>query len=263
MSPGYQWSWRVYGGIKLSDKDDILLSWTSMRADSKNSIAVANDSNGDSSGATPRFLFPSGWNTVGGKVDFNLDDVYGVWGHTIHFNNPWSIRFGAGLDYVNLDSDMKVGAEVFDNSSIGIQSVKADSHLNGIGPRLEFDMTYHLPYSIAVFANTNAALFVGTRKISAKSYASNPATAVPTFSFSTSHVVIPKLGLRLGASYDWIFDQVGACGSVLTVDAGWQFDSYIHAIERPALDNAFITTKTSNFGDQGVFLGAKFSMGWL
>lgn len=260
-SPDYQWSWRVYGGIKLTGNEDVVFSWTSMRASDKDSTGIS-----DIGVASPRFLSSQSWDTVSGKVSFDLDDAYGVWGHTINFNNPWSIRFGAGLDYVNLNSDMTVGAQDFDDVEIGTQSVKVDSRLSGIGPRLEFDMTYHLPYNIGVFANTNAALFVSTRKVSADSFASNVDISEPDYSFSTRNVVIPKLGMKLGVNYTWIFAQQGPCGSALTLDAGWQFDSYIHAIERPEFtlnSEEFITTKTSNFGDQGWFLGAKYTMGWL
>jgi hypothetical protein len=71
----------------------------------------------------------------------------------------------------------------------------------------------------------------------------------------------------------------GACGPVLNLNAGWEADTYIHAIERPEGDvssyfeggggfvqrrfsgDTFADTKTSNFSMQGLFLGVNVS--WM
>jgi hypothetical protein len=264
ISTDYQWSWRLYGGIKFTDNDDITLSWIRMRADDSNSVGIL-----EGNGGIPKWLDNSSWDSISGKVDFDLDDVYGVWGHTINFNNPWSVRFAAGLDYVRLNSDMTVNAVVIDSSNGSIGNT-AHSHLRGFGPRVEFDATYHLPYNFALFANANAALFMSERKISIYPNVS-PDIESDFFStsFSTRHVVVPKFGMRLGASYGWMFGQSGGEGgsvSTLTIDAGWQVESYIHAIERPDgdfFDESFQTTQASNFGDQGLFVGIKYSSDWL
>lgn len=274
ISTDYQWSWRFFGGIKFTDNDDITLSWLRMRA---------NDS--DSSGfpisgpdtAQPRWLNDDNWTSVNGHVNFNLDEIYGVWGHSIHFNNPWSVRFAAGVEYAKINSDMSVTASNFGSEIEGV-GFQADSHFRGFGPRAEFDMTYHLPSNFALFANFNAALLVSTRKVSSVAIESDEdLTDLTSSYFSTRHVVVPKFGSRLGASYTWIFGQAGGegCGGVsaLTIDAGWQVDSYIHAIERPEFGfgeletltqtqfEGFGTTKVSNFGDQGFFIGLKYDSG--
>jgi len=160
VSPDYQWSWRFYGGIKFTDNDDITVSWLRMRADDGDSVSLPTGSS-----AQPRWLSTTTWNTVSGSVDFDLDEVYAVWGHTIYFNNPWSVRYAAGVEYAKLDSDLTVTG---DQASSGLSGVgfTADSHLKGFGPRVAFDMTYHLPCNFALFANANAALLASTRKLS-------------------------------------------------------------------------------------------------
>lgn len=267
ISPDYQWSWRLYGGIKFTDNDDITLSWLRMRANDSDSVGIPT---GNSS--QPRFSDSSTWTSVEGKVDFDLDNIYGVLGHTINFNNPWSVRYAAGFEYAKLNSDMTVNGT---NSSFEGVGFTADSHLSGFGPRVEFNMTYHLPYNFALFADANAALLISTRKISefGNFGSSNPADiTLNSAYFSTRHVVIPHFGERLGVSYTCIFGQAGGEGaslSALTIDAGWQADSYVHAIERPILSfgdegnsgSTFNTTKTSNFGDQGFFIGLRYSTG--
>jgi hypothetical protein len=273
ISTDYKWSWRFYGGIKFTDNDDLTFSWLRMRASDNDSVGVPVDNS-----SQPRWQDTQTWDNVSGDVDFDLDEIYLVWGHTINFNNPWTVRYAAGVEYAKLNSDFTITGQDISNGFDGTGFV-ADSHTRGFGPRFEFDMTYHLPCNFALFGNANAALLVSTRKISQVAIeGSDEDRDLNSSYFSTRHVVIPKFGARLGASYTYIFGQSGgegACLSALTIDAGWQFDSYIHAIERPestgfstdtltALSSGtFADTKTSNFGDQGFFIGLKYSSGAL
>lgn len=268
VSDSYQWGWRVYAGIKFTDNDDITISWMNLNADNSNSIA------GNTSALqtiVPRWNAPeTTWQNIIGKVNNHFTDVYGVLGHSIHFNNPWSVRFAAGLEWTKLNSDLTVTAT---NTTAGLDGsgFASDSHFRGFGPRIEFDMTYHLPYNFALFADSNVALLYSTRKLSLD--AINPPadlTLNDSSYFSTRHVVVPKFGSRLGASYTWIFGQAGgegACLSALKVDAGWQVETYVHAIERVEgrvggpEDTTFATTKASNYGDQGLFIGLEYSSG--
>ncbi|VVC75139.1 hypothetical protein AQUSIP_04160 [Aquicella siphonis] len=286
ISTDYDWSWRLYGGIKFTDNDDITLSWMRMRTSDSDSVAPTGAINNQSY-SVPRWLLGNYWENVAAKVKFDLDEVYGVWGHTINFNNPWSIRYAAGIEYAKLDSDFSVSASDYNNTNQSL-GYTAESRLHGWGPRVEFDMTYHLPYGFALFANTNAALLVSTRKIELEgfdefNYETDVGYRAYSSYYSNRHVVVPKLGMRLGASYTYMFGQAGGEGapcSSLTIDAGWQVESYIHAIERPEYGYAsyvqdgsdlvqpssysgFASTKTSNFGDQGLFLGIKFSSDWM
>jgi len=270
ISPEYQWSWRLYGGIKFTDNDDITVSWLRMRADESDSTGVVTGNL-----ANPRFSDSGLWTGATGKVDFDLDNVFAVWGHSINFNNPWSVRYAAGVEYAKLNSDMSVNGT---DSTLEAVGYTADNHFTGFGPRADFDMTYHLPYNFALFADANAALLASTRKISEYGNfgSSSPSIiALNASYFSTRHVIVPHFGARLGVSYSYIFGQAGGEGaslSALTIDAGWQVDSYIHAIERPEVSfgtigssttSTFVTTKTSNFGDTGFFIGLKYSAGAL
>ncbi|VVC75138.1 hypothetical protein AQUSIP_04150 [Aquicella siphonis] len=281
ISPSYDWNWRVYGGIKFTENDDLTLSWMQMRTSDTDSISTSGLING-AGYATPRWLSTYPWKNVSGKVTFDLDEAYLVWGHTVYFNNPWSVRFAGGVEYAKLNSKMTVTANPYYDTSdtFGFYS---KSDMRGWGPRAEFDMTYHLPYGFALFANANAALLVSTRDISLT--AVNELTADEDgggIDYTNRHVVIPKLGMRLGASYSYVFGQAGAEGvpcrtTTLTVDAGWQAESYIHAIERPDFGTSSVetspnlvqsssssfSTKTSNFGDQGLFVGIKLSTDWM
>lgn len=288
ISTSYDWSWRIFGGIKLTDNDDLTLSWYGMDTSDKDSVSPAGTVDGFGPSA-PRWIGGNNvWNQVAGAVSFDLDDAYAVFGHTINFNNPWSVRYAGGLEYANLDSKFRIASDSIyaGESNVGYE---AKNETKGLGPRVEFDMTYHLPYGFSLFGNTNAALLVSHRDISLE-----PTKIISedrfgttyinyTTDFSKRSVVIPRFGMRLGAGYSYTWGAAGAEGAArattLTVDAGWQVDSYIHAIEHP--EDGFFdvnssggvtdvpqvigtsNTKVSNFADQGLFVGVNVETDWL
>lgn len=274
ISTSYDWGWRVYGGINFTDNDDLTLSWMQLdTSDSRSLTTLVNTT------YVPRWLFDGDWSGgIAAKVKFRLDEAYLVWGHTIHFNNPWSIRFAGGVEYAKIDSDMFVSASDAPLFSVPFDlGFESKSHAQGWGPRIEFDASYQFPYGFNWFARTNAALLSSTRKISLIA-SDNDFDIGPTTlsaSFSTRNIIIPKVGMKIGLGFSYLFGQAGAegtCGTLLTLEAGWQADAYIHAIERPLVGpiesdgfniTAMSETKTSNFTDQGVFVGLKVSTSWL
>lgn len=310
ISTDHNWDWRIFGGVKFTDNDDVTVSWMRMRNSASSSLSA--NANVDDSFVLvqPRFLFPEIWQNVRGHVTFDLDDVYAVWGHTINFNNPWSVRYAAGLEYAKLDSDLTVTANAPDGFPVFVVrqpevtdpisdvGFKSKSEMKGIGPRVEFDMTYHFSNGFALFGKANAALLVAKREISLTPTAEElfitsevdnnnlqPEGVVLEFAgsdYSNRDVIIPKFGMRLGASYSYTFGQAGAegtGGTTLIIDAGWQVESFIHAVERPnsgyydtvqlvpgladvsSPDTA--STKVSNFTNQGLFLGLTVSSDWM
>ena len=284
INTSYDWSWRVFGGLKFTENDDLTVSWMQMRTSDNDSVAPVGTALNGAGFSTPRWLFNGPWTSVNGHVTFDLDDVYAVWGHTINFNNPWSVRFAGGLEYAKLSSDLTVTADSGNPAGLGVVGFKSENETKGFGPRVEMDLTYHLPYGFALFGNANGALLVSKRDISLN--VTNTEQTVISFAnsdYSDRHVVIPKFGMKLGASYTYVWGAVGAEGipcrtTSLTVDAGWQVESYIHAIERPedsfeaitpglatnvVSSSGFASTKTSNFSDQGLFIGVKLGTDWM
>lgn len=302
ISTSYHWGWRVYGGLKITENDDLTLSWMQLNSSQSDSVSPNNTGLGAARFLDSFILGPSSganWASVLGHVTFDLKDAYVVWGHTIYFNNPWSVRFAGGFEWAKINSNLTVTANTGADPSGGIGAFPintdigftAENQTKGFGPRVEFDMTYHLPYGFALFGNANGALLVSTRDISL-----NPNNTsillgagpieIPFFesNFSNRHVVIPKFGARLGASYTYVWGQAGGEGcrtTTLMVDAGWQVESYIHAIERPVdaftgeqiessltqsqifTNGRFAETKVSNFGDQGLFIGIQLGTDWM
>jgi Legionella pneumophila major outer membrane protein precursor len=279
ISPSSKWTLRVYGGIKLQDNDDITVSWMELHNSDRN---LTNTVEGIT--YLPRWLPPLFFTSgITGKVKFELDEIYGVWGHTIHFNNPWSLRFAGGVEYARIKSDLTVrGRNNTDlppdgSFDIGFRSI---NHFESLGPRVELDTTYHFPCNgFAWFVRTNAALLSSARKVSLRTIDNDPDVIPNPFPsvFQTRKVVLPKLGMKIGLSYEYLFGHLGrgGCCTQLTLEAGFQADAYIHAIERPfngdvsleedevPLIDAIDRTKVSNLTTQGWFVGIKISTDWV
>ncbi len=290
ISPDYDWGFRLFGGIKFGDNDDITAGWTRFHTNDSSSIADPMSSIPGIFGASlPRWLDVQDWHNINAKVNFDLDDVWLVMGHTINFNNPWSVRFAGGFEYAKLDSDMQVQATITSASGDSPSFIFGYDNtldLKGIGPRVEGNVVYHLPNNFALFMDANAALLISKRDIALNG--ENPAGAnsfLDSATFSTRHIVVPHLGMRIGANWSYYFGQAGGEGTcnVVTIEAGWQADTYIDAIERvnnvasninesvPVLSPPPIvsslqpntTTRTSNYSNQGLFLGVNFSSNWF
>lgn len=268
ISTSYHWGFRVYAGLNITENDDLTLSWMQLNS-SQNSDTGLNQAL-----LSPRWPYDFNlFESVTGKVTFDLKDAYLVWGHSIYFNNPWSLRFAAGLEWATINSNMTVAA--FDASGTDGIGYEAENSTKGIGPRFEINMAYHLPYGFAIFGNANGALLVSRRDISLLDQTGTGSEIAFSRDLPDRHVVVPKFGARLGASYSYAFGQAGGEGcrtTTLIVDAGWQAETYIHAIERaefqtPSITLApipggFTTSKVSNFSDSGLFIGISLASDW-
>lgn len=267
---GYQ----VFGGIKFGDMDDMTGSWTRLHTSDFSSITPHGATPGSSPLSVPRWAFEANWVNITGRASYDLDDAYLVIAHTINFNNPWSVRFGAGAEYSRIYSVMTVqnnfGPGFF---AAGYEGV---SDMHGVGPRVEADMMYHLPYGFTLFANGNVALLDSDRGIALNTL--NAADGkCPSQNDGPRKVLIPKFGIKAGLSFSYKFCQIWRCGTesatTLTIEAGYQAESYVHAVERfLTVDSLlagynttqgydpFVDTKTSNYGYQGLFVNANINL---
>lgn len=276
LRPNYHWGFRLFGGLRFCGNDDVAVSWQRFHNSFSDSYGTPISlAPGVPSFTQPRWLSRAEWTNINSNVSFNLDDVYGVFGHTLNFR-AWSFRYASGVEWARLDSDMNVRATIFDDvlfpNPVGF---KSDSHWNGVGPRFEAGMAYPVPYGFSLFASGNLSLLISSRNVSLNSVNTVDGDFHPV-EFTNRLVVVPKVGMRLGLGYSYVFGPMGGEGAAscmkttVSVAAGWQAESYIHAIERPVTGNgpstgvglANITTKVSNFGDQGLFLGVKVGTDW-
>jgi hypothetical protein len=281
----YDWGFNLFAGIKFGNNNDLTLDWWRLHTNDSSSIPNQTESLVSMLvwQTQPRWLFTDTWQDINAKVDFKLDDVSLVLGHTVNFNNPWSLRFGGGLEYAQLDSDMQVLATYVVPSAFGsTYGFESENDFKGIGPRVESNLIYHLPYNFALFVDGDAALLIGRRDLGFDSLrtqgGASTVNGFPSINFTTPHIVVPHLGMRIGVSYSYYFSQAGGDYScnVLGLEAGWQADTFINAIERVeqntvselpqlvgGISSSSVTTKVSSFSDQGLFFGVNFSSNWL
>lgn len=261
LSPKYHWGWRVFGGITFCGDEDVTVSWLRYRHSITDSIADP------TTAAQLRWLDTSVYTGINGKVTFDLDEAYAVYGHTFN-SSYWSLRLAGGVEWARLNSNL--GDFAFCVPCVANFGYTATDTTRGWGPRGEMDLTYHMPFGLGVFAKTNAALLIGSRDI-ALDTSNLDLGAFPNVYFSNRHVVVPKVGMKLGVGYTYVFGATGGEGAApmttsLSVCAGWEVDTYIHAIERPLgafSPNNNLETKTSNFSTQGLFLGVKVGADWV
>lgn len=270
ISPNYRNGFYIFGGVRFGGVEDVAVGWTEFRSANSNALVGFPVSTlGNPLVVTPRWLFPSQWGNVNGAVSYDLDEGYAELGHTVHFTSPWTLRLAGGVDYAKINSKMSVTANL-DGAGNTLFGFINTSDTKGWGPRVAAAVIYHMPYGFALFADANMALLVTDRKINLQSI--NIADGLsPSATFNTRDVIIPKFGTKLGLSYTYLFCQngginVGGTNTKLKLEAGWQADVYLDAIERE--QSSFIAefnsqTVTSNYGVQGVFLGATLDYDWL
>lgn len=270
LHSSYSWGFRIFAGLNFCGGEDLTVSWLRFHTNNTNNFPNAFSTPGDLLTSNPRFLYSSTWADVFDKISYDLDEVYAVFGHTMNMG-PWAFRLAGGAEWARLNSNMEVNG--FDTSDELFAGNQATSQMHGIGPRVEIDMTYNLPMNLSLFARTNLAMLIASRQIALNAFDPDEFN---DFTWSTRHVVVPKVGIKLGVGYNFAFGNMGGegaagMGSALTLEAGWQADSYIHAVERPegfgnTDTNVFaanLQTRTSNYGVEGLFLGAKLSTGWF
>lgn len=281
IHPNYGWGWRVYGGLTFCGNEDLTFSWMRYQKSKTVDFGTPLDATSTIIPSALRWLPEDSWYGISTSASFDVDDVYGVFGHTV-IMGPWKVRYAAGVEWGKIDADMTtqglaqpVAIQPF-NTLVGYE---AESHTHGFGPRVEFDFAYGMPYGLYSFIRPSVSLLIASRNIKLESLVTDPTDVdFPVdFDFTKRYVVIPHLSAKIGLGYTYTIGGVGSEGAVmdncaLTIEAGWQADSYIHAIERPVGFNnpdvntastSNLATKVSNLGLEGFFIGARLSTAWL
>ncbi|KTC68859.1 major outer membrane protein [Legionella birminghamensis] len=249
----YDWGFRLYGGVKLLNNNDITIAWQRLHTNDLDNIG----SDGNQP-VEPRWLTFFPWEYIRGKSSFDYDEVSGVFAHTKDFANGWLVRYGAGAEYAEIDSRLSVKGRTTDFVERGYSNV---SDFHGFGPRVEADIFYNLYQDISVFASANSALLIGERTFALHALDLDGTSR----DFADRSVVVPKFGLRVGLDYKKSFDLTGST-SLIDLQLGWQAETYIDPIERPSTgliggegSVGVVLPRTSNFSNQGLFFGVKLT----
>lgn len=261
LSSRYHSGFAVFGGINFCE-DDIAFNWLRFNSNDQNPFGTPTSTSIIVS--QPRWENFSLWKNIYSRVRYDLDAAYVVIGHTIH-PTVWDIRFAAGLEYVNLDSNMFVTSNLLSTPGV-TYGHDASSRLKGIGPRIEVDMNYHLPYQFSLYGNANLALLSSTRSV-----VLNNLNTLDNTNFAVNltrrTIYVPKFGMKLGVNYEYAFcmqDELGnQVRNSLLLQAGWMVDSYIHVVERVSNDSVNTATTISNYSYSGFFFGFTANVGLI
>lgn len=259
INTDHQWGFDLFGGLRIGDHDDVKLGWKHLYTSDKDGVGNL----GDSVSSTPRWGLSSTWNEVNGKVNYDLDAVYAELGHTMQINQPWQVRFAGGLEYADLNNTMTV-TSFFSDEPNEVYGYSVKSGFRGIGPRASINMMYHFNSSFAVFADANLALLVAERTVDLDSLNLNDGKCPPA-SFEERDTLVPKIETKLGLRYSYNFAHEGTGNTRLNIDAGWEATTYIHGIERVGDSGVYggvVSTRVSNYANQGAFFGASLDYDW-
>lgn len=272
------WSYRLFGGMNFCGGEDVTFSFFIFNTSDSRAIPDPVGTNTLPGISQPRWLPSNPFSNIHGKIVNRLSDYYLEFGHTWSIAEPWTLRVAGGAEYTHLDSNMTVQGTL-PTPTIPATGYESRSGLRAVGPRIAIGSNYNVPYGLSVFARGNAALLVGHRNITLDTLYTTPTNAFPSFYYKQRIPVVPKFGIRAGIGYQQTFGVVGGeggaspTGTTFRVEAGWQAEAFIHAIERPAGNTSSrqalspivnnTDTVMSNYTYEGPFVTLSMNTYWL
>lgn len=230
----YNWGWgfKLEGSYHYGTGNDVNLNWYHL-----------NKSNSQTIPAT--FTNPAGHvidANVSATVKPRWDAVNLEFGQHVDFSPMSKIRFHGGAQYAYLQTKNTI-------KGTGTHYLSFSNNLrySGFGPRAGADMAYDWGNGFGVYANTAAAVLVGTKKFT--DTLSHSVLGVTSVNGSTT-AIVPELEAKLGATYTYAMAQ-----GDLSIDAGWMWINYFDPLQNGI---AFGETSETNVGYQGPFVGLKW-----
>lgn len=243
----WDWAYRIAGRFEFNSGSDINANWLHYSS-TKNLISIL---------APLPVVIPGITNLPANLESRNrLDQANLVMGQNTHFGLQDKVRFYAGMQYGNIQSD----AQSYYNSPLIPRIIGPTSSLSlfdntsfqGFGPSVGIDYAYNLFPGLNVTANGGAALLYGTSRYH-EGFVVSPVNAIIAQLSARKKAVVPELEAKLGINYNHDFAQ-----GVLKFDAGFQAINYFNALY--AQDGQALTSALSNvnYGLYGPYFGLKY-----
>lgn len=175
------------------------------------------------------------------------DAVNLEFGQHVDFGDMKNIRFHGGAQFARIKTD----SNLHSNVATSVGSASSERRFNGFGPRVGADMSYDWGNGVSVYANSAAAVLVGTSKFNGASNLALTGPVAPATSINGSkRALVPELEAKLGGKYTYAM----ASGD-LTADVGYMWQNYFNAnhLALPVLGSA-----EADFGVQGLYFGLKW-----
>jgi len=222
------WGFKIEGSYHFNTGNDFNVNWYHFsKSTDTNSTAVVT-LHGLTSTLNDTVRTKPRWDAV------NLE-----FGQHVDFGEMKNVRFHGGAQFARIKSDFRVTPRTAGDTGVA----SAEARFNGFGPRAGADMSYDWGNGVAVYANTAAAVLVGTSKAST---ANNVNLAATVSTYGSKTAIVPELEAKLGAKYTYAM----ASGD-LSADIGYMWQNYFNAQHlAPSVE--------SDFGLNGLYFGLKW-----
>lgn len=223
------WGFKAEGSYHFCPNSDLNLNWYHYKKSSDGTFVFRTNPTADNYTVTP------GWDAV--NVEF---------GQSIHFDQIKNLRLHGGLQYAQIRTKY-VGQGIDPIAGPGIED---DSmQYTGVGPRIGADLTVGLFRNcLSAYFGGDAAMLVGRSQFHFNETFGTPYST----SGSRPTVVVPEVGLKIGAKYGYTIP-----GSNLVFDVGYLLVNYFNALH---LRDDFVASE-SNFALSGWYAGIKWNIG--
>lgn len=220
---------KLEGAYHFCPNSDLDLNWYHFKKSANGTFVFRTNPTADHYTVRPE------WNAV------NLE-----FGQAIRFDQIKLLRFHGGLQYAQLETQYH-GNGIDPITGPGVEN--STMKYNGVGPRIGMDMSVGLMNTdFSAYFGSDVAMLVGRSRFNFNE------TFGTSFSVSGSRptVVVPELGLKIGARYDYAM-----CSSHLLFDVGYMFVNYFNVLH---LRDDFSASET-NFALNGLYAGVKWGVG--
>lgn len=224
------WGFKAEASYHFCPNSDVNLNWYHYKKSSDGSFVFRTNPTADEYSITPD------WDAI------NLE-----FGHSIHFDRIKTLRLHGGFQYARIKTTYQ-GNGI--DPIFGPGTEDSFMKYTGVGPRIGTDLSVGLmdDGKFAAYFGGDAALLVGKSKFDFSETFATP------FAISGSRptVVVPVMGLKVGARYDWV-----TCYGDLAFDAGYMIVNYFNPLH---LSDDF-DAHESNFALNGWYAGINWKMG--
>lgn len=247
VNSDWNWGYRLNGAYHFNTGNDVTINWTHFSS-SVNQMGLAG-----SVILNPVVTLPN--------VPFQLisrnrmDQVNAVMGQHVDLGQRDKMRFYAGLQYANIQSN----AQSYYTSAIitgltGYSLSKFDNtDYKGYGPSFGIDYSYNITEAFSLTANGSGSILYGTTRYHAGNVF-NPVGAIPLQVYASKKAIVPSLEAKLGVNYAYNLSQ-----GVVNIDAGYQVINYFNPLtgQNPQLTYT-PRIDSVNYGVYGPYFGLKY-----
>ncbi|KTD42359.1 Lpg1974 family pore-forming outer membrane protein [Legionella quateirensis] len=253
IGPKWGWGFQINGAYQFK-ANDLVVNWYHLNSHNKGNFPVGYAFAGNNDG-----FYASEF-----QVRTNWDEVDIEFGQHLQLPGNKLVRLHAGAEFGRIKNQFDNISLLHPTSVVAYTTTDTLSY-NGFGPRLGIDLGYMPVNSLELYAKMAGSMLIGTAKQRNSGYQNYPYPNNPISPFVTGNynqtlngVIVPELAAKLGAQYDWKFEQ-----NILSFDIGYMWMNYLNSIISYSGNGIVFANvgnnSTANFNLNGMYLGLKLT----